>query len=221
MRANIRARVVAKFGQGGRSSNHIDTSCAWIRDKCGFLRHTSPAMKTLRKIFVLATFTLALGACSKADAPAPQGTEPAVAPQQADLDPKSATGEVIKPLTQKKFGQPVTESKATALTDLVKEPTKFADQTVRTEGVVSAVCKSMGCWMEIADSSGQAHIKMAGHSFFVPRDASGHRAVVQGKVMNAGDKGEGMCGADDGCGQGGSAKMAKVEIEATGIEFVD
>ncbi|HVK65102.1 MAG TPA: hypothetical protein VM694_11525, partial [Polyangium sp.] len=76
------------------------------------------------------------------------------------------------------------------------------------------------CWMEIADTSGKAHIKMAGHSFFVPRESSGHRAVIQGKVLTPeGDKG--ACGADDGCGQGGSAKMAQVNIEATGIEFLD
>lgn len=177
-------------------------------------------MQTFQKIFALAAFTLALGACAKSEAPAPESSAPAITPPQQPLEPKAASAEVIKPLTQKKFGQPVTEAKATTLTDLVKEPGKFADQTVRTEGVVSAVCKSMGCWMEIADTSGQAHIKMAGHSFFVPREASGHRAVVQGKVMSpAADKG--TCGPDDGCGQGSSAKMAKVEIEATGIEFVD
>jgi Domain of unknown function (DUF4920) len=179
-------------------------------------------METSRKFFALAALSLVLGACAKSEAPASDGAAappPTVAPTQA-LEPKAATAEVIKPLSQKKFGQPVTETKATALTDLVKEPTKFADQTVRTEGTVSAVCKSMGCWMEIADTTGQAHIKMAGHAFFVPREASGHRAIIQGKVMGGGDKG-GMCGSDDGCGQGSSAKLAKVEIEATGIEFVD
>jgi hypothetical protein len=174
-------------------------------------------MQTLRKIFVLASFTLALAACAKSEAPPPEATAQAPTPV---LEPKAASAEAIKPLTQKKFGQPVTETKPTALTDLTKEPTKFADQTVRTEGVVSAVCKSMGCWMEITDTSGQAHIKMAGHSFFVPREASGHRAVVQGKVL-APSADKGTCGPDDGCGQGSSAKMAKVEIEATGIEFVD
>jgi len=177
-------------------------------------------METFRKIFALSALSLALGACAKSEAPAPEAATPPVAAPTQGLEPKAATAEVIKPLTQKKFGQPVTETKSTTLTDLVKEPGKFSEQTVRTEGTVSAVCKSMGCWMEIADTSGQAHIKMAGHSFFVPREASGHRAVVQGKVMGGGEKG-GMCGADDGCGQGSSAKMAKVEIEATGIEFVD
>lgn len=220
MRADIRGRVVAKFGQVRRSSNHDEARCARIRDKLEFLRHTSPAMQTIRKFFVLSAITLALGACAaQEEAPKEQASAPAVAPVEAPK-PQSATAEVIKPLTQKKFGQPVTETKATALTDLVKEPGQFADKTVRTEGVVSAVCKSMGCWMEIADSSGQAHIKMAGHSFFVPRDASGHRAVIQGKVMPSNAE-KSQCGADDGCGQGANSKLAKVEIEATGIEFVD
>ncbi|MRG94143.1 DUF4920 domain-containing protein [Polyangium spumosum] len=178
-------------------------------------------MHTSRLFVSLAGLTLLLAACSKPDAPAPTVSgEPPAKPTEAPAQPQGATAEGIKPLTQKKFGQPVTEAKTTALTDLTKEPTKFADQTVRTEGVVSSVCKSMGCWMEIADTSGKAHIKMAGHSFFVPRDASGHRAVIQGKVL-APEADKGVCGADDGCGQGGSAKMAQVNIEATGIEFLD
>jgi hypothetical protein len=170
------------------------------------------------RLLLPAFAALALTACSRADSPSP-ASEPSPAPTQAV--PQAANAQGIKPLAQKKFGQPVTESRTTALDDLTKEPAKFADQTVRTEGTVSAVCKSMGCWMEITDSSGQAHIKMAGHSFFVPRDASGHRAVVQGKVLSKEGAGEGMCGAKDGCGQEDSAKMAKVEIEATGVEFVD
>jgi hypothetical protein len=171
-------------------------------------------MNTSRLITLALTFALA--ACSRSEAPAPT----VEAPASTQAVPQQAAAEAIKPLSQKKFGQPVTDAKTTTLTDLVQEPAKFSDQTVKTEGTVSAVCKSMGCWMEIADSSGQAHIKMAGHSFFVPRDASGHRAVVQGKVL-APNADKGTCGQDDGCGQGTSAKMAKVEIEATGIEFID
>ncbi|TKD12733.1 DUF4920 domain-containing protein [Polyangium fumosum] len=175
----------------------------------------------MSRLFVsLAGLTLLVAACNKSEAPAAQADPPAALPTQVPGQPQGAVAESIKPLAQKKFGQPVTETKTTALTDLTKEPAKFAEQTVRTEGVVSAVCKSMGCWMEIADTTGKAHIKMAGHSFFVPRDSSGHRAVIQGKVLTP-EADKGVCGADDGCGQGGSAKMAQVNIEATGIEFID
>src|SRR5262249_38668051 len=104
---------------------------------------------------------------------------------------------------------------STPLDTLVREPTRFATKTVRTEGKVSAVCEHAGCWMEIQDESGKAHIKMAGHSFVIPREASGHRAVVQGKVLG-GDK--------DHCTEQAEAQtgaVAKVQIEATGVEFVD
>jgi len=180
-------------------------------------------MVTSRLFLTFTSLTLALGvaACSKSEpAPAPSAEPLAQPPAPTAAVPQQAVAEGIKPLTQKKFGQPVTETKTTALPEIVKESSKFADQTVRTEGVVSNVCKSMGCWMEIADSSGQAHIKMAGHAFFVPRDCAGHRAVVQGKVMPANAE-KTTCGDDDGCGQGKSAGLAKVEIEATGIEFID
>ena len=85
---------------------------------------------------------------------------------------------------------------------------------MKTEGRVTAVCQAMGCWMEIGSESGTAHVKMAGHAFFVPKTASGHHAVVQGTVASVA---EGNA-CKDGCGP---EKMAKVEIEATGIAFQD
>jgi hypothetical protein len=158
--------------------------------------------------------SLFLAACGKASEPAPSASP--------DPQPKAATATALKPLEKKQFGAAITEKNSTSLTSLVKEPAKFQDQTVCTEGVVSAVCKSMGCWMEIADDSGQAHIKMAGHSFFVPRDANGHRARIQGKVLPSGT--EDACGAKDNCRENAekeTGKVAKIEIEATGIEFLD
>ena len=90
---------------------------------------------------------------------------------------------------------------------------------MKTEGVVKAVCKSAGCWMEIGDESGRAHIKMAGHSFYVPKNCDGHRAVVQGKVKEGAPQNE--CGAKDGCGGEDNGALAKLEIEASGVEFLD
>lgn len=128
---------------------------------------------------------------------------------------QQATAAGIKPLSKTKFGTAITETTTTALPAIVKDPGSYANRTVRTEGMVSAVCQSMGCWMQIADTSGKAHIKMAGHSFFVPRESSGHRAIVQGKVLS-GPQGA-ACG-NDSCG---NQEVTQVEIEATGIEFID
>ena len=167
--------------------------------------------------FALLVTAFALSACGRApsasDAPAPSA--PSAAPAEAPSGVWRASAAPIKPLAQKKFGGGISEKTPTSLDALLREPRKFSDKTVRTEGVVSAVCKSMGCWMELADDGGHAHIKMAGHSFFVPRDSAGHRAVVQGRVVNLP---EDEC-TEESRQQTGS--VAKVEIEATGVEFVD
>ncbi len=161
---------------------------------------------------------LASFGCSRAPDATAEAAPPAtaeVAPPSAKAQPQRAGATALKPLDKKKFGADITEKSSTALDDLLKTPSQYNAKTVRTEGVVSAVCKSMGCWMEIADDNGQAHIKMAGHSFFVPKDASGHRAIIQGKVVNA---------DPDHCTEEAreqTGKIAKIEIEATGVEFVD
>ena len=159
---------------------------------------------------------LALLACSLVSSACGRGPEPSEATgQPGAAGVQRATASAVKPLTQKKFGAEITEKTSTALDTLLKDGSRYQTRTVRTEGVVSAVCKSMGCWMEIADTNGQAHIKMAGHGFFVPRDASGHRAVVQGTVIKA---------SNDECSQEAKEQtgaVAKIEIEATGVEFVD
>jgi hypothetical protein len=138
---------------------------------------------------------------SRADAPAAVPEHAADAPEKAP--------------EKKKFGSAITETSSTALDALVREPERFAAKTVRTEGKVSAVCQHAGCWMEISDASGKAHVKMAGHAFTVPRDSAGHHAVIQGKVI-APDKDH--C-TEEAAEQTGS--VAKIEIEASGVELVD
>jgi uncharacterized protein DUF4920 len=162
--------------------------------------------------------TYALAGCAQ---PAPEAT---TAPPASTAAPqggvRQATVSSLRALSQRKFGAAITESNNTTLSSLVSEPGRYSAKTVRTEGVVSAVCQSMGCWMEIADESGQAHIKMAGHAFFIPKDANGHHAVVQGKLLNAAGP---ACASND-CNAGNTPNAGRGEqaqIEATGVEFVD
>ena len=82
-----------------------------------------------------------------------------------------------------------------------------------TTGKVTAVCQEMGCWMEIRDDAGQAHVRMHGHTFFVPKTASGHMARVQAtrrqgmRTKSAPTKGP------------ANGSLAKVELDATGVEL--
>jgi hypothetical protein len=160
--------------------------------------------------------TLACGRAPESIAAAPESRAPS-----ADLTTaRSPSATPPKaPLSQKTFGASIGEKITTPLSSIVEDASKFIDRTVRTEGTVTAVCKSMGCWMEIGDDSGQVHVKMAGHSFFVPKTSSGRRAIVEGKVI-----------APDGvtCGDScrshaapGTGKMAAIELMATGVEFID
>jgi hypothetical protein len=100
------------------------------------------------------------------------------------------------------------------LSDVAAHPSQYASQVIATSGKVTAVCQEMGCWMELRDDSGTAHVRMHGHSFFVPKTASGHVARVQAKVVKATGT---ECDEEDckGAGQG----LAKVQLDATGVEL--
>ncbi|HEY8087542.1 MAG TPA: DUF4920 domain-containing protein, partial [Polyangiaceae bacterium] len=91
------------------------------------------------------------------------------------------------------------------LADIAKDPTRFAGRSVTTTGKVTAVCQEMGCWMEIRDDAGQAHVRMHGHDFFVPKTAAGHIARVQATLVK---------GSDEECAEKGpsSGSLAKVEL---------
>jgi Domain of unknown function (DUF4920) len=99
-----------------------------------------------------------------------------------------------------------------SLVDIAKNPERYANRIVATAGKVTAVCQEMGCWMEIQDDSGRAHVRMHGHAFFVPKTASGHRARVLATVLtNAGGP------ADEDCTE--RSQLSKVQLDATGVEL--
>lgn len=171
-------------------------------------------MRALLRSSVLAA-GFATVACNTATPPSPAQPGAVEAPTKAAASP-ATSGDTAK----KQFGAAITESVETKLAAITSDPAKFGGKTVRTQGVVTAVCKNMGCWMEIGDENGLAHIQMAGHAFFVPRDCNGRKAVVQGKVLAEAAPGCGDdCRADNKKAVGG--KVAKIEIEATGVELID
>ena len=109
------------------------------------------------------------------------------------------------------LGERIT-SPVVPLAEIAKDPARYANRTVATTGKVTAVCQEMGCWMEIRDEAGQAHMRMHGHDFFVPKTASGHVARVQATLVK---------GSDEECAEKGPASggLAKVELDATGVEL--
>ena len=103
-----------------------------------------------------------------------------------------------------------------ALAAVIKDPAAFKGKPFVTTGTVTAVCQSMGCWMEIKDDTSEAHIKMAGEKFFVPKTSAGHKARVQGMLTD-------VTGGDVECAKEASEQTGKqvatLQLEATGVEL--
>lgn len=143
---------------------------------------------------------LAAAACSRA----PSKTEKAA-------DKPAATA------TANKVGEPIAAgAPVVALADVMKNPEAYKGKSFVTTGTVTAVCQEMGCWMEIKDDASEAHIKMAGEKFFVPKTSAGHKARVQGTLADVG-------GGDAECAQEAAKEtgkqVAKIQLEATGVEL--
>jgi hypothetical protein len=162
------------------------------------------------------SITAGTAGCS-ADPPAV--AEPAASAAPPVEAPPAETAKPRSKLTETRFGKPIGEGETVSLASIVAEPAKYAGKQVKTEGVVKSVCKAAGCWMEVEEATGRAHVKMAGHSFYVPKNCDGHRAVIQGTV--AAGAPEDTCGAKDSCGGEGNGALAKLEIAADGVEFID
>jgi hypothetical protein len=80
------------------------------------------------------------------------------------------------------FGAGMTEGKNVAVADALKDPAAFDGKTVRFEGVITAVCQTKGCWMHLGSEQNPVFVKFKDYAFFVPKDASGRNAILEGVV---------------------------------------
>jgi hypothetical protein len=153
--------------------------------------------------FALALASLA--ACGK-PAPAPEASSTA-----------TPTPAAIPATTRASLhlGEPLSAPDA-KLTDVAAHLADYKGKTFTTTGTVTAVCQEMGCWMEIKDDSGQAHIRMHGHSFYVPKTSPGHRARIQATLVPTKES-ETDCTEEAAKEMGHS--VAKLELDATGVEI--
>jgi hypothetical protein len=154
---------------------------------------------------------------------------------RADSERTAAASASVTPAVSKAvYGAPIAAPGSVALVDVAKDPSKFTGKEVVVSGKVSAVCEHRGCWMELSEAGdgtvAAAHIKMAGHAFFVPRDAAGKQARVQAKVIAdpsaaaaCGDPSEPTKDGKSGCTAEAEKALgrplAKLQLEASGVEL--
>jgi hypothetical protein len=53
---------------------------------------------------------------------------------------------------EEKLGAGVTLADATPISAIVASPKDYAGKTVRIDGVATAVCQAMGCWLAVSES---------------------------------------------------------------------
>ena len=127
----------------------------------------------------------------------------------------------------KTFGAPIADKSAgVALADVAAAPEKFTGRNFIATGTVGSVCQHRGCWMTLQDEKGEAFIRIAGHSFAIPKDAAGKKARVLATVATSEEAAGSTCseGKAGGCKaeaqeQQGSKPLAKLELEASGVEL--
>ena len=129
----------------------------------------------------------------------------------------------VQTAAPEKFGTGVSLETATPIARLVERPTAFEGKTVRVEGVVTAVCTQMGCWMALAaagNASGQTvMLKVDDGVIVFPVTAKGKRAVAEGVVERVGNDPENHEAAAEhakATGKPHADPFANWQIKATG-----
>ena len=83
------------------------------------------------------------------------------------------------------FGEKLTLSDTTTISEILNAPENFLDKRVLVQGRVVEVCKHRGCWIKITDESDSLSIvaKVEDGVIVFPKEASGKLAVVEGKIQ--------------------------------------
>ena len=125
-------------------------------------------------LFTVLTLAAAVAAQTPATPVAPAAPiAPAAQDKPAKLDEK----------LYDHFGTGITQGdKPAPLADVLKNPDAFTGKTVRVEGPITAICQTKGCWMHLGAQNPPVMVKFKDYAFFMPKDASGRTAIVEGTM---------------------------------------
>ena len=129
---------------------------------------------------------------------------------------------VVSAAGDEKFGKGVSLTEATSIKALYETPDKFVGKTIRIDGVVTAVCEEMGCWMALGETDkaeNTVRLKVdhgAGIAF--PIAAKGKNASAEGvfEKIADGDKEAKEAAAEHAAHTKGSDFGKKYQLKATG-----
>lgn len=131
----------------------------------------------------------------EADAVSGRLTQPAAAARPTVERPtpfakqaSTATRAPAPAAAERSFGAPLKlEGDPLDVAQLLASPEPHLGKVVKCEGVVARVCERAGCWLELRAREGNGEgirVPMAGHAFFIPQEAVGRAAVVEGQLTS-------------------------------------
>lgn len=113
------------------------------------------------------------------------------------------------------FGKGVSLKEVTAIKALYEAPEKFVGKTIRIDGVVTAVCQEMGCWLAVgetekAEATVRLKVEHEGGIVF-PTSAKGKQVSAEGVFdkISATDK-DAKGAAEEHAAHAGHTTPAKV-----------
>jgi hypothetical protein len=120
------------------------------------------------------------------------------------------------------LGTGVTLDTATPIADVIARPAGFAGQTIRVEGVVTAVCEHMGCWMTLApagaigETPATLRLKVDDGVIVFPVSSRGKTAIAQGVIERAGGDNHHAAGTPGEAAAATQAAPASYQLKVTG-----
>jgi hypothetical protein len=103
---------------------------------------------------------------------------------------------LVAPLAggETRLGTGVSLKDAIAIKSLVEQPAAYVGKTLRVDGVATAVCSAMGCWMAVAaeddEKGATVRIKVDDGAIVFPMTAKGRRVSAEGVFEGVGGNAE-------------------------------
>jgi hypothetical protein len=112
---------------------------------------------------------------------------------------------------EEKLGTGVSLKDATPIAALIERPADFVGKTIRIDGVATAICEHMGCWMAVAPDGNPTgttvRLKVEDGVIVFPVSAKGKKVSAQGVFEEV--------GASDAEGKEAAGEHAKHDAKAS------
>ena len=119
-----------------------------------------------------------------------------------------------------KLGAGVTLKDATPIKALIEKPGDYVGKTIRVDGVATAVCQSMGCWLAVGDSDDKdaptVRLKVEDGVIVFPVSAKGKKVSAEGLFEEIAPKDEHGAEAASEHAKHDANASKKYQIKATG-----